>query len=197
MNGVTRMTNAANAASTFQGDGVGLQVYGSAHYLAGHCGMADAVYQNTPTMVVRERLVDHLGLSANAETRPLDRVLGRLREYKFLESNWNGYGGLPPTPKAVEECINFLVGINPEVLPEPMIGGTGEVGLFWDSDSVKIEAGFMGNGRFGYLVMFTDGRSIEKEDLELDCFPEAFSEGLEAMTAYDAGYDEPRKMLVR
>ena len=94
-------------------------------------------------------------------TRPLDRLLGRLRGYKLLDQNWNGYGGQRPSSVAVEDCIDFLRGLESSyILPKPMVGGDGEVGVFWEMENAYIEVGFRGKGFFEYLVSI-NGKDVE------------------------------------
>lgn len=96
-----------------------------------------------------------------ASTTPRDRLIGRLRGYKLLSPNWNGYGGQRPSSNAVEDCINFLRSLDSScVLPKPMVGGDGEVGIFWETDAFYIEVSFRGNDCLEYLVS-VDGKDIE------------------------------------
>ena len=94
-------------------------------------------------------------------TTPLDRLIGRLRGYKLLGPNWNGYGGQHPSSDAVEDCVDFLRSLNPSgVMPKPMVAGDGEVGVFWETDALYIEVSFRGDDFFEYLVSL-DGNDVE------------------------------------
>jgi hypothetical protein len=100
-------------------------------------------------------------------TRPDDRVFGKLRNYKQLSANWNGYGGNRPTDDAVEQCIDFLRSLGDISLPTPMVSGSGEVGLFWERAGTTIELGFKGDREYGYLVELPDGRWKEEEHVPI------------------------------
>ena len=81
----------------------------------------------------------------------------RLRGFLTLPSNWNGYEGVPPTLRAVEDCIIALRVLEQAVggfvlQPTPTVGGDGEVGLFWEALGITIELGCRGDGRYGCLV---------------------------------------------
>ena len=118
------------------------------------------------------------------EPDPVDRVVGHLRTFKFLQRNWNGYEGVPPSDRAVEDCVHFLKQLMTRVLPDPMVGGDGEVGLFWENSEYAVEVGFMGDGHYSYCVMKAeDQSSFEDEGVNLDDLPEELETGLDR-TAY-------------
>jgi len=141
-------------------------------------------YQAPPTALP----LDAASTDANKTSReaqatlPMDKVIGRLRSYKELGANWNGYGGQPPSGRAVEDAVNFLrmLGHIPK-LPKTMVGGSGEVGLFWETLKTYVEVGFRGDGTFGFLVDPADGAAVEEEGLPI-AFPQgALAEGLAAV----------------
>lgn len=115
-------------------------------------------------------------------TRPSDRLVGRLRNYKQLSHNWNGYDGDPPPDGAVEQCVDFLRSLGDILLPTPMVSGSGEVGLFWEREGVTIELGFKGKDKYGYLVELPDGRCEEDEDVPVSEIRPVLREALAALT---------------
>jgi hypothetical protein len=132
-------------------------------------------YQTPQTAVPVDVVTDTNRTYQEAQaTLPIDRVIGRLRSYKGLEPNWNGYGGQQPSGTAVEDAVEFLRMVGPvHKLPKTMVGGSGEVGLFWETSETYIEVGFRGDGTLGFLVDPADGDAVEAEGL-----PVAFPRGL-------------------
>lgn len=94
-------------------------------------------------------------------------IIDRLRSFKNLQPNWNGYDAVVPTDDAVEQCISFLQDIWKTVsVPTPMVSGQGEVGLLWEkADGTMAEVGFLGDDHYGYLAVFPDGQSDEGEGI--------------------------------
>lgn len=96
------------------------------------------------------------------------RILKKLSSYEDLPENWNGYGGKTPSLEAIAECKRYLRRLGQlSKWPDAMVGGNGEVGLYWDTPDVSVEIGFIEPGKFGYLVDFRDGRSEENENVPI------------------------------
>jgi hypothetical protein len=83
------------------------------------------------------------------KTAKLEQVIEQLIEYLNLKEDWDGYGGVVPSEKTVNEAIQFVKTL-PEImpLPEPMIAGSGAIGLYWDEKGIYAEIGFEGDGTF-------------------------------------------------
>lgn len=96
-----------------------------------------------------------------------EELIARVRAFGALSPNWNGYGGLTPSPSAAESCVQFLLGLGElPILPTPTVSGDGEVTLFLERDGVTIEIGFRGDGVYGFLLDLPRS-SVEKENASL------------------------------
>jgi hypothetical protein len=77
---------------------------------------------------------------------PQQKVIEKLRSYLFYEEDWDGYGGVVPSEKAVEDAVDFIRQLPEQVvLPRSGLAGDGEVGLFWKSEFLFIDVGFLGD----------------------------------------------------
>ena len=94
----------------------------------------------------------------------------RLESFRKLQPNWNGYDGVPPTERAIDECLIFARSLPPLARrPVAMVSGQGEVGLLWerDGDAALVEIGFRGDGSYGFLAVAPDGASTELEGVPM------------------------------
>ena len=82
----------------------------------------------------------------------LVQLVTKIRNYLSLPDDWDGYEGIAPESKTIEETISLVKRLNDYniSLPKPMVSGTGIVGLFWEKDSIYIEICFEGDGTFWY-----------------------------------------------
>ncbi len=82
----------------------------------------------------------------------LVQLVTKIRNYLSLPDDWDGYEGIAPESKTIEETISLVKRLhNYNIsLPKPMASGTGVVGLFWEKDSIYIEICFEGDGTFWY-----------------------------------------------
>lgn len=98
-------------------------------------------------------------------------AIERLKAFRTLKPNWNGYDAVVPTKKAIDECLAFaktLRGVARS--PVAMVSGQGEVGLLWerDEDGALVEIGFRGDGAYGYLAVLPSGSSSESENIPVE-----------------------------
>lgn len=98
----------------------------------------------------------------------LVQLVTKIRNYLSLPDDWDGYEGITPKSKTIEETISVVKRLHDYhiSLPKPMVSGTGIVGLFWEKDSIYIEICFEGDGTFWYYGK--DGNSeIGEESVSL------------------------------
>ena len=101
----------------------------------------------------------------------LVQLVTKIRNYLSLPDDWDGYEGIAPKSKTIEETISVVKRLyNYHIsLPKPMVNGTGIVGLFWEKDSIYIEICFEGDGTFWYygkdgnLEIGEESVSLKKE----------------------------------
>jgi hypothetical protein len=76
-----------------------------------------------------------------------DKLIQQLNDYLNLKENWDGYSGVAPTEKTINDAIKFVKSLPQQIpLPEPMVAGT--VGHYWESQGIYAEIGFEGDGTF-------------------------------------------------
>ncbi|MBD2281158.1 hypothetical protein [Aphanizomenon flos-aquae] len=82
----------------------------------------------------------------------LVELVAKIRNYLSLPDDWDGYQGIAPKSKTIEETISVVKRLHDYhiSLPKPMVSGTGIVGLFWEKDNIYIEICFEGDGTFWY-----------------------------------------------
>ncbi|OAD22246.1 exported protein [Candidatus Thiomargarita nelsonii] len=97
------------------------------------------------------------------------KVVEKLRSYLFYEKDWDGYGGVVPSEKAVEDAVDFIRKL-PEkvVLPRPGLAGDGEVGLFWKLEVLFIDVGFLGDHTYSFYARDAEGKEYYGDDIPLN-----------------------------
>jgi len=98
---------------------------------------------------------------------PTKEITDQLKGYLFLEPGWDGYEGITPLKEAINDAITMVKAL-PEgfPLPNPMVAGDGEVGLYWKRGNVFIDIEFSGNGLATYYARAADGKEFYGEDIE-------------------------------
>lgn len=97
---------------------------------------------------------------------PVDRkavLCSRLNAFRHLPNYWDGAGGHPPTPEAVDEGLAFLDLLPPSTpLPDPFPAGDGEVGFHWKTADDFAEVSFYGDGHiYFYARVGRDGIEVD------------------------------------
>jgi hypothetical protein len=112
----------------------------------------------------------------------MNKIINTLKSYLELEDNWDSYGGIAPTKEVVEISIDFIKKINNKnnVLPTPMVSGSGEVGLYWDNSlsdiyiEVGFEVGFEVEKEFSYFIANAE-LEIGEDDCNINQIPLALT----------------------
>ncbi len=96
-------------------------------------------------------------------------ITDKISAYQFYPIDWDGYEGIPASSDTVKDTLEFLEKL-PFGVTEPRAGlsGDGEISLFWESDEIYIDIGFLGDGNFTFYAR--DGQGIEyfKDEIGLD-----------------------------
>ncbi len=98
--------------------------------------------------------------------KTLDKLIEQLLDYLNLKEDWDGYGSVAPTEKTVNETIQFVKTL-PQMmpLPEPMIAGSGVIGLYWDEKGIYAEIGFEGDGTFWCYAEDAEGNEAGEDSI--------------------------------
>jgi len=98
-----------------------------------------------------------------------------IESYRNYPTNWDGYDGIPPLSETVNNTLEFIEKLPFNARePRPGVSGDGEISLFWESDDIFVDIGFLGDGKYTFYAR--DSQAIEyfKDDIELkDPIPEA------------------------
>ena len=111
-----------------------------------------AIIQTSSTV---SSIVEHSIYSEDTarSTTDMEKVIGELREWAFLKINWDGEGANAPSKTSIKEAVKFVRLINDSVeMPDPNLLASGNVSLFWNSQSLYAEIEFLGNNRIAYFI---------------------------------------------
>ncbi|RKZ39495.1 MAG: hypothetical protein DRR16_20240 [Candidatus Parabeggiatoa sp. nov. 3] len=100
------------------------------------------------------------------KTVALDKLIEQLLDYLNLKEDWDGYGGMAPFEKTVNETIQFVKTLPKMIpLPEPMIASSGVIGLYWDDKGIYAEIGFEGDGTFWCYAEDAEGHEAGEDSI--------------------------------
>jgi hypothetical protein len=94
------------------------------------------------------------------DTTEQEHVIARIREWRSLQSNWDGEGALPPSLHSLNSASDFVCLLQPSLsVPEPMLHATGRAGLAWSaSDGSYGELEFLGERKVAYFFTNATGK---------------------------------------
>lgn len=94
-----------------------------------------------------------------SQTAAVARLFGQLHDYRSLEDDWDGYGGIPATYGSFISAIEFVQSLGKRFsLPKPMLAGDGEISLFWEKNKRYLEISFPGDGTYHYIYKDPDSQ---------------------------------------
>ena len=86
-------------------------------------------------------------------TTDMEKVIGELREWAFLKSNWDGEGANAPSIGSIKEAVKFVRLINDSAeMPDPNLLASGNISLFWNTESLYAEIEFLDKNRIAYFI---------------------------------------------
>lgn len=89
---------------------------------------------------------------ADRPTTSREKLIGELRRWGLLATNWDGEGAASPVASSLKEAVSFVRLLDDVELPEPMLHASGHAGLFWKDDSLYADIEFLGDGRIAYYI---------------------------------------------
>ena len=102
------------------------------------------------------------------ESKNIEAAIAKLITFYSYEQNWDGYSGVIPSGKAVDDAITFLRKLpNHSFIPRPGISGDGEIGLFWETKNLFVDIGFIGDGKYSYYAKDRDDKEIFGDDIKI------------------------------
>jgi hypothetical protein len=96
---------------------------------------------------------------ASRATTANELLIGEIRQYTLLGSNWDGEDSDAPGLESVGDAVNFarLMDASMETL-EPMLLATGNVSLYVNKPDYYAEVEFLGGQRLAYFIKTVEGR---------------------------------------
>ena len=102
-------------------------------------------------------------------------IIKQLNEYLLLDTDWDGYNGVPPDKQTIEDTIVFLKLLPNHIInPKIMLGNSGTVGLYWENDYNYIEVCFDGDTSYSYYCV-NDKLEIGSNQVWLSDAPNEFN----------------------
>lgn len=98
----------------------------------------------------------------NRQTTEAEKIIRELRDWQFLDEDWDGEGASKPLLTSINAAVQFINLIKPEVpFPEPMIHASGFTSLLWDRDDFYAEIQFISNNKIAYFVKNHEGKRFK------------------------------------
>jgi len=115
-------------------------------------------FYSAPLSITSERIdkfnyEDVVKAAAFRETTKSEELIGELRGWTLLHSNWDGEGALAPSVESITQAVEFSRMLNDvDMMPEPMILPSGNASLYWNDGQLYAEIEFLGAERLAYFV---------------------------------------------
>lgn len=91
--------------------------------------------------------------NSDRPTTSVEEVIGELRSWNLLSTNWDGEGAVAPSLHSLKESESFirLLGEN-TITPEAMLLASGLSALYWNVENLYADLEFLGDGRIAYFI---------------------------------------------
>lgn len=81
-----------------------------------------------------------------------NKLCDRIRQFRDLPRDWDGYDGQPASFEIAREARAILNLLPRQAsLPKAMLSGNGEIALYWESNGNYLELSFDGSGHYSYF----------------------------------------------
>lgn len=106
-------------------------------------------------------------------------IVGELREWLLLDSDWDGEGALKPLKDSIAQTVGFVKLLDSTYyFPEPMLHSTGRAGLYWNEDDLYADLEFTGN-KVTYFIKKAGHKYKGAVDFNATVVPPIFQELLQ------------------
>lgn len=86
-------------------------------------------------------------------TTPREQLIGEIRSWGLLETDWDGEGAAAPILRRIKDAVSFIRLLPESIpLPEPMLHASGNTGLFWEDDRFYADIEFLDDSRIAYYI---------------------------------------------
>jgi hypothetical protein len=114
------------------------------------------------------------GQILNAQRQDI-KMIKEVRKFASYPQGWDGFNGVPPSRKAIDEAERFISMITKNQILEPYISlaADGEINFYWKNNKFLLDVGFFGEEVYSLYAKMASGEEIIKDDLRLtDPVPE-------------------------
>ena len=93
-----------------------------------------------------------------------------VRRFTSYNEGWDGFNGIPPSSKAIEEAERFISVITKAEILEPYISlaADGEINFYWKNENFILDVGFFGEGVYSIYAKMASGHEVIEDDLSLE-----------------------------
>jgi hypothetical protein len=112
---------------------------------------------------------------AYRQTTEQEKLIAEFMQFKYLNENWDGEGGLAPDQNSVTEAIDFIYILDNIVVPEAMLLSSGHTALFWNENGLYADIEFLGNGRIAYFIRKNDDKHKGVVEFDSKKMPDVFA----------------------
>jgi len=116
-------------------------------------------------------------VEATRQTTESEKIIGELRQWQFLNEDWDGEDASAPIAQSIKNAVDFVGLIRDSAdLPQPMLHATGNVSLYWNDKGLYVDIEFLSDGRLAYFIK-TVNENRHKGVLSFDAerMPDVFS----------------------
>lgn len=98
-------------------------------------------------------------------------MLKRIALLSTYQAEWNGAGSIGPTIGAVSDAMRFagfLLSTDNVADPYITLADDGEINFYWKLNSLVMDLGVTGNGRYSFFAQTPDGREFIEDGAQID-----------------------------
>jgi hypothetical protein len=108
-------------------------------------------------------------------------AISKIAEYADLPDGWDGYGGKAPDTDTFVDARDFIERL-PSTFPapQPMIGGSGVIGFYWEGNGCYASVELDGSGSYCYIADTLEQESGEDAISTRGPFPQRLSQAIMA-----------------
>lgn len=92
-------------------------------------------------------------MNSSRPDTPAEEVIGKLRTWALLSSDWDGEGAAAPVKNSISRAVTFVRLLDSNYYePDPMLHASGRAGLYWNEDDLYADLEFTGSNSVTYFI---------------------------------------------
>ena len=93
------------------------------------------------------------GTSDKVDNELVSKFIQTLAGYQSLKDDWDGYGGVTPTPQTIQDAIKLVKKLPLDALPTRVgVSNDGEISIIWDKGELFADFGVIGDSEYCYFI---------------------------------------------